>query len=172
MGDEGSSEWFMIDGIALPICKCLIFVFVFFFKQKTAYEMIWWLEFRRVLFRSGTPFAESSKLWGSAARQQSNAGQPNLVCWFERSRVLIRHRFQKISNQKIFYHPAVCDVFLAQKWPPLINSSWENGCRQRKMVFRYEKSMKFGNKIGRAHVWTPVTRSSRMPSSAWKKKKK
>ena len=25
--------------------------------------------------------------------------------------------------------------------------------------------------IGRAHVWTPVTRSSRMPSSAWKKKK-
>src|SRR5258708_31733446 len=24
----------------------------FFFKQKTAYEMIWWLEFRRVLFRS------------------------------------------------------------------------------------------------------------------------
>ena len=28
-----------------------LFVF-FFFKQKTAYEMIWWLEFRRVLFRS------------------------------------------------------------------------------------------------------------------------
>ena len=28
------------------------YVFFFFFKQKTAYEMIWWLEFRRVLFRS------------------------------------------------------------------------------------------------------------------------
>ena len=27
-------------------------------------------------------------------------------------------------------------------------------------------------KIGRAHVWTPVTDVSRMPSSAWKKKKK
>ena len=27
-------------------------------------------------------------------------------------------------------------------------------------------------KIGRAHVWTPVTHQSRMPSSAWKKKKK
>ena len=27
-------------------------------------------------------------------------------------------------------------------------------------------------KIGRAHVWTPVTLISRMPSSAWKKKKK
>ena len=27
---------------------CLFFFF--FFKQKTAYEMIWWLEFRRVLF--------------------------------------------------------------------------------------------------------------------------
>ena len=26
--------------------------FIFFFKQKTADEMIWWLEFRRVLFRS------------------------------------------------------------------------------------------------------------------------
>ena len=26
--------------------------------------------------------------------------------------------------------------------------------------------------IGRAHVWTPVTGESRMPSSAWKKKKK
>ena len=25
--------------------------------------------------------------------------------------------------------------------------------------------------IGRAHVWTPVTDQSRMPSSAWKKKK-
>ena len=25
--------------------------------------------------------------------------------------------------------------------------------------------------IGRAHVWTPVTSLSRMPSSAWKKKK-
>ena len=27
------------------------------------------------------------------------------------------------------------------------------------------------NEIGRAHVWTPVTDQSRMPSSAWKKKK-
>ena len=28
------------------------------------------------------------------------------------------------------------------------------------------------HQIGRAHVWTPVTDQSRMPSSAWKKKKK
>ena len=28
------------------------------------------------------------------------------------------------------------------------------------------------SEIGRAHVWTPVTPISRMPSSAWKKKKK
>ena len=27
------------------------------------------------------------------------------------------------------------------------------------------------DEIGRAHVWTPVTQWSRMPSSAWKKKK-
>src|SRR5258708_21772158 len=29
----------------------------FFLKQKTAYEMIWLLEFRRVLFRSSEPVA-------------------------------------------------------------------------------------------------------------------
>ena len=28
------------------------------------------------------------------------------------------------------------------------------------------------HQIGRAHVWTPVTSLSRMPSSAWKKKQK
>ena len=33
------------------------------------------------------------------------------------------------------------------------------------------KNEKFGQ-IGRAHVWTPVTDVSRMPSSAWKKKQK
>ena len=38
--------------------------------------------------------------------------------------------------------------FYAQKWPALINSLWENGCRQRKTVFRYEKSMKFANISG------------------------
>ena len=59
--------------------------------------------------------------------------------------MLIRNRFQKISKQNIFYHPAVWHVFLAQKWPALINSLRENGCRQRKTVFRYEKSMKFAN---------------------------
>ena len=94
-------------------------------------------------FPWGTPFAECSKLSGSAARQQGNAGRQNLVCWFGRSRVLIGHRFQKISKRKIFYHPTVWHVFLAQKWPALINSLWENGCRQRKAVFRYETSMKF-----------------------------
>ena len=112
--------------------------------------------FRSEKFPWGTPFAEFSKLWGSAARQQGNAGRRNLLCWFVSSRVLIRHRFQKILKRKKIYHPAVWHVFLAQKWPALINSLWENGCRQ----------------IGRAHVWTPVTQWSRMPSSAWKKKKK
>src|SRR5258708_27426220 len=28
-----------------------------------------------------------------------------------------------------------------------------------------------GRQIGKAHLWNPGTRSSRMPSSAWKKKK-
>ena len=99
-------------------------------------------------FPWGTPFAEFSKLWGRAARQQGNAGRRNLVCWFERSRVLIRHRFQQIFKWKFFYHPTVWHVFLAQKWPVLINSLWENGCRQRKTVFRYETNMKFANISG------------------------
>ena len=29
-----------------------MYLFIFFFKQKTAYEILAWLEFRRVLFRS------------------------------------------------------------------------------------------------------------------------
>ena len=32
------------------------------------------------------------------------------------------------------------------------------------------KMLSHGVQIGRAHVWTPVTSASRMPSSAWKKK--
>ena len=44
----------------LGVCRFIIFVFFclvlffffFFFKQKTAYEILAWLEFRRVLFRS------------------------------------------------------------------------------------------------------------------------
>ena len=40
-------------------------------------------------------------------------------------------------------------------------------------VFRFSFSETFAetHQIGRAHVWTPVTATSRMPSSAWKKKK-
>ena len=37
----------------LVVCDGLVlFCFFFFFKQKTAYEILAWLEFRRVLFRS------------------------------------------------------------------------------------------------------------------------
>ena len=57
--------------------------------------------------------------------------------------MLIRHRFQKISKRKIFYHPAVFNVFLAKKWPVLINSLWENGLRQQIRGATYETSMKF-----------------------------
>ena len=34
-------------------CSICSYAIVFFFKQKTAYERALWLEFRRVLFRSG-----------------------------------------------------------------------------------------------------------------------
>ena len=36
------------------ICKLVAVFCFFFFKQKTAYEITTWLEFRRVLFRSGS----------------------------------------------------------------------------------------------------------------------
>ena len=36
--------------------------FVFFFKQKTAYEILAWLEFRRVLFRSYSKFFLQSQI--------------------------------------------------------------------------------------------------------------
>ena len=38
-------------------------------------------------------------------------------------------------------------------------------------INEYSKQLDVADKrIGRAHVWTPVTATSRMPSSAWKKK--
>src|SRR2546426_6210568 len=46
-----------------------IFLFLFFFfKQKTAYEITRWLEFRRVLFRSQT-IAEARRLWKAVGRE-------------------------------------------------------------------------------------------------------
>ena len=38
-------------------------------------------------------------------------------------------------------------------------------------VDKFNDRLEALNEIGRAHVWTPVTPWTRMPSSAWKKKK-
>ena len=43
------------------LCFFCVFIFFFFFKQKTAYEILAWLEFRRVLFRS--PCNQSIQFW-------------------------------------------------------------------------------------------------------------
>ena len=50
----------------------------------------------------------------------------------------------------------------------------KNSKIQAEVIKKTEKRLDTAktNKIGRAHVWTPVTGESRMPSSAWKKKKK
>ena len=45
--------------VILFVFVFLFFLFVFFFKQKTAYEILAWLEFRRVLFRSIVDLANS-----------------------------------------------------------------------------------------------------------------
>ena len=44
--DELCVEWWDV------VDRCVCVVVFFFFKQKTAYEIHQWLEFRRVLFRS------------------------------------------------------------------------------------------------------------------------
>ena len=51
----------------------LFFFFLFFFKQKTAYEIHQWLEFRRVLFRSGMTLADLLRF----RSLQANQGQPS-----------------------------------------------------------------------------------------------
>ena len=56
------------------------------------------------------------------SRQRVSVGWRNSVCRCERSRVSIRHRFQKIWKRKNFFHPAVWHVFLVQKWPLHIRS--------------------------------------------------
>ena len=60
---------------------------------------------------------------------------------------------------------------------PLINTYLGNGetFKQLQEIQDNSESNNYYNyilkcKIGRAHVWTPVTGESRMPSSAWKKK--
>src|SRR5207244_5238194 len=48
----------------------------FFFKQKTAYEVIWLLEFRRVLFRSepGAPLRTSRRRMSRNSRDENAGG--------------------------------------------------------------------------------------------------
>src|SRR5258708_29354210 len=48
-------------------------LFFFFFKQKTAYVMIWWLEFRRVVFRSSPRQTKRCELPSAAVREASRA---------------------------------------------------------------------------------------------------
>ena len=52
----------------------------------------------------------------------------------------------------------------------LVNES-KNGQSFQSITFNSINTLSELNQIGRAHVWTPVTATSRMPSSAWKKKK-
>ena len=53
-----------------------------------------------------------------------------------------------------------------------VNVSLRKGLRLWEFLRSYSTCWQKDGKIGRAHVWTPVTPISRMPSSAWKKKKK
>ena len=59
---------------------------------------------------------------------------------------------------------------------PRSRGPWRSSRRSSKERSPHPRCDRLGQamaarQIGRAHVWTPVTRSSRMPSSAWKKKK-
>src|SRR5258708_13220524 len=48
----------------------------FFLKEKTVYEMIWWLEFRRVLFRSIRPVSAQRRDQG---RVRSLEEKPEII---------------------------------------------------------------------------------------------
>ena len=118
----GTGDW------SSDVCSSDLRKTVFRYEMSMKFATIWGgfgtdLVFEPIAkFPWGTPFAEFSKLWGSTARQRVSVGWRNLVCRFERWRVSIRHRFQKIWKRKNFFHPAVWHVFLVQKWPLHINS--------------------------------------------------
>ena len=67
--------------------------------------------------------------------------------------------------------PGSGKTYLAERLQPLIDAAWYNADVVRKMANDWDFSSKGRvrqslRKIGRAHVRTPVTSLSRMPSSA------
>ena len=86
------------------------------------------------------------------------------------------------------YNTVVCELCIAWYAPDICvtynhysfiiynqnqNDFNKNHCFKARYLFLLIKFRLWQlKKIGRAHVWTPVTQWSRMPSSAWKKKNK
>src|SRR5437867_6968867 len=72
------SLYFVLLYVVFLVYIFLFFLFLFFFKQKTAYEIVRSLEFRRVLFRSRTsllagPASLSSRPRATSVRRTSRA---------------------------------------------------------------------------------------------------
>ena len=63
---------------AFPHIFFVFFCFVFFFKQKTAYEIGQWLEFRRVLFRSARFTNSDYSRYSSVSAMKKELGWESL----------------------------------------------------------------------------------------------
>ena len=65
------------------------------------------------------------------------------------------------------------EIFIPRDPNLIIGQMFEQHVTQKSILFNYHMyylKRNYAIQIGRAHVWTPVTSLSRMPSSAWKKK--
>ena len=148
-----------------------------FVKQKTAYEIPRWLEFRRVLFRSIFLVIPLISLFlytipDVIAHIKINYPTRTFSAYtrlLSEANVLIDYiiniLFPRPKYFGLFHSDYVVSKSLFTPFSTFIYTSI--------IVFLLTVSFKTRKlyQIGRAHVWTPVTDVSRMPSSAWKKKK-
>ena len=116
----------------------------------------------------------------------------NMSCIFPRNFSIPTNWFDRcrISLQQIYYHQNSvqlptswnnfeCDCYsslspyhvLQSQFLPKVQISSQYQCPLQNKISLPRQGKFTGCEIGRAHVWTPVTPISRMPSSAWKKKK-
>src|SRR5207244_5881013 len=67
----------------------------FFFKQKTAYEMIWRLEFRRVLFRSRLPKSKLKQNWLALLNRKDVSSRTGAILF----QILVRSEERRVGKE-------------------------------------------------------------------------
>ena len=128
------------DALGRTLCICVFFFF--FFKQKTAYEMIWWLEFRRVLFRShillwmtaGRGPVLSVSLSRKTGPDESSLPLLLVLCWVSKAAAPargLRYTWKKLSTSsqlglKLESCMSIWNTGYARTmiWPLCLSVSW------------------------------------------------